>query len=130
MPLAFNKPCLSPGCTSLARGGHYCDAHRVQKRKAHDHRRGSSAARGYGYRWQVRRAEFLGRAENALCRECEREGIVTPATDVDHLIPVDGPDDPLFWVEENWDPKCHAHHSQKTVRENRGFGRPSHPPFV
>jgi 5-methylcytosine-specific restriction protein A len=50
--------------------------------------------------------------------ECGR-----PATDVDHVEAVSGPDDPRFWDESNHDAKCHSHHSRKTVRQDGGFGR-------
>ena len=45
------------------------------------------------------------------------------ATDVDHIIPVEGPLDPLFWDETNWQSLCHPHHSRKTNAEDGGFGR-------
>lgn len=38
-------------------------------------------------------------------------------TDVDHIIPVDGPDDPRFWDPENHQSLCHACHSAKTMAE-------------
>ena len=44
------------------------------------------------------------------------------ATDVDHKIAVDGPNDPLFWEESNHQALCHSCHSEKTVKENGGFG--------
>jgi 5-methylcytosine-specific restriction protein A len=61
-------------------------------------------------------------AEHPLCVECEREGRAEAATDVDHIVPVTGPDDPLFWEESNHAALCHSCHSRKTARENRGFG--------
>lgn len=123
MPEAFAKPCLRPGCSQLARKGHYCPEHCADRRRAYDRRRGSSAARGYGGRWQRYRPGYLSRPENALCRMCERVGRIEPATDIDHIVPVSGPDDPLFWEASNHQPLCHGCHARKTATEDGGFGR-------
>lgn len=107
------RPCSYPGCPVLVEHG-YCDRHKKG-------RRGTSASRGYGYRWRKYTKRYL--AENPLCVECEKEGIVAEATDVDHKVAVKGPDDPLFWEPKNHQGLCHPHHSMKTARENGGFGR-------
>jgi 5-methylcytosine-specific restriction protein A len=87
-------------------------------------RRATAAERGYGYRWQQARAAFL--AANPLCRECEKEGRVTEATVVDHIIPHKG-DETLFWDEAgNWQSLCVQHHNEKTAKEG-AFGRPMEP---
>jgi 5-methylcytosine-specific restriction protein A len=84
-------------------------------------RRGSSASRGYGYKWQLARAAFL--KMNPLCVDPSREhlGRVKAATDVDHIIPHRG-DEKLFWDRKNWQGLCHECHSSKTAREDGGFG--------
>jgi predicted kinase len=53
-------------------------------------------------------------AEHPLCVECERIGLVTAATDVDHIVAKrhGGTDD-----EDNLQALCHACHSRKTNRE-------------
>ncbi|MCY1283417.1 HNH endonuclease [compost metagenome] len=71
--------------------------------------------RGYTYRWQKERERFL--AKHPLCCQCEKEGRVTEATDVDHIIPHRG-DESLFWRESNWQPLCHSCHSAKTQAES------------
>jgi len=43
--------------------------------------------------------------------------MLTLATQVDHIQPVLGPSDPLFWEHTNHQPLCHSHHSQKTRAE-------------
>lgn len=45
-------------------------------------------------------------------------GKLTEAKHVDHILPVSGRDDPLFWDVSNHQPLCHACHSQKTAKEN------------
>jgi len=72
---------------------------------------GSSTARGYGYRWQQARERFL--KKHPLCRHCQQQGNLTPATVVDHITPHKG-DQQLFWDEANWQPLCKPHHDVKT----------------
>jgi len=50
-------------------------------------------------------------------------GRYEPTTDIDHIVPVTGPDDPLFWREDNHQPLCHACHSYKTATQDGGLGR-------
>lgn len=73
--------------------------------------RPNSAARGYGSRWRKYRLAFLSRHPVCAC------GCGHGATDVDHIKPVDGPDDPLFWDPKNHQPLTHECHSRKTMAE-------------
>ena len=73
--------------------------------------RGSAAQRGYGAQWQKARLLFL--ASNPLCVHCDREGRVTAANVVDHVIPHRG-NETLFWDEGNWQALCKTHHDRKT----------------
>ena len=84
------------------------------------HDRPSSARRGYGRRWQKYREAFL--ADHPLCQcgtWCCPFGCSRLATDVDHIQPVSGPDDPLFWEESNHQALAHECHSRKTGRERK-----------
>ena len=92
---------------------------RVRQQKAD--RRQSSTQRGYGSKWQRYRAAYLSRAENALCRICQQNGIVKAASVIDHIVPHRG-DWKLFWDSNNHQPLCPRCHNQKTVREDGGFG--------
>ena len=76
----------------------------------------TAAQRGYGYRWQKERAEFL--RANPLCVECGRRGRVVRATVVDHKIPHRG-DPVLFWDRSNWQGLCQEDHNEKTKMERR-----------
>lgn len=78
--------------------------------------RPSAAARGYGYRWRKYRTTYL--ANHPLCVVCGRV-----ATEIDHKRAVTGPDDPLFWDADNHQPMCKPHHSEKTNRDDGGWGR-------
>jgi 5-methylcytosine-specific restriction protein A len=57
-------------------------------------------------------ADAPGDHVGPLCVECQRQGIVTPATDLDHIMPkrLGGTDAP-----ENLQPLCHSCHSRKTA---------------
>jgi 5-methylcytosine-specific restriction protein A len=74
-----------------------------------------------GYDWKWRRAREVYLREHPLCRRCEGENLVTPATVVDHIQPHRG-DMTLFWQESNWQPMCKPCHDAKTAREDGGFG--------
>ncbi|MBE3589998.1 MAG: HNH endonuclease [Firmicutes bacterium] len=119
MPTRPPTPCAQPGCPALVPAGQrYCAEHARAERRRYDRERGSAASRGYDARWRRLRAMVLAR--EPLCRACAVEGRVTPATDVDHIVPRSrgGTD-----VLDNLQPLCHRHHSEKTAREDGGFGR-------
>ena len=84
-------------------------------------RRPSSTRRLYDAQWRAARREFLQRPENALCRICEQNGVLTSAELVDHIEPHRG-DLILFWNKTNWQPLCGPCHSTKTATEDGGFG--------
>lgn len=81
--------------------------------------RGSARERGYTRRWDKARLTYLQR--HPLCVYCERQGRVTAATVVDHIIPHRG-DQKLFWDTANWQSLCKPHHdAAKQVEDTKGF---------
>lgn len=76
----------------------------------------NSTERGYGYKWQKARAQYL--AENPLCVKCMEDGRTTLGNVVDHKIPHRG-DMVLFWDRNNWQTLCDTHHSSDKQREER-----------
>ena len=80
----------------------------------------SSTQRGYGYRWQKAREQFLH--DSPLCVYCERQGLVTAATVVDHKIPHRGDRD-LFWDQANWQSLCKTCHDSVKRAEEAAAGR-------
>lgn len=119
MPIMPKRPCPHPGCGVLVERGR-CPAHQRTQRQQYDSRRGNSAARGYDRRWRNYRLQYL--REHPLCVECSKQHRTTAATVVDHITPVNGRDDPLFWDEGNHQALCAPCHSVKTAREDGGFG--------
>lgn len=77
----------------------------------------SSAARGYGKKWQQARVVFL--RANPFCAFHRQRGELVAATVVDHIVPHRG-DYTLFWRRSNWQPLCDACHSSLKQREERG----------
>lgn len=121
MPQAALRPCTYPGCGALSKDGR-CDKHPRTRDRDYDRRRGSAAARGYGYRWQQYSENY--RRAHPLCCRCKARGVTTPTECVDHIEPVTGPDDPRFWDPDNHQSLCLTCHSEKTATEDGGFGNP------
>lgn len=92
------------------------DTRRVQTIQAGSWRTSEQTAvqRGYGYKWQQARAQFL--RQHPLCVMCEAAGRVEAATVVDHITPHRG-DQSLFWRRSNWQSLCATHHSRDKQRE-------------
>ncbi|ETO44535.1 HNH endonuclease [Morganella sp. EGD-HP17] len=109
------KRCSYPGCNKRVKSGR-CDEHKREARRQQDSRRGSRRERGYTPAWDKYRLGYLKR--NPLCAHCLRLTVYTPATIVDHIIPVDGGSDVLFWPEWNHQSLCHACHNIKTFKHD------------
>jgi 5-methylcytosine-specific restriction protein A len=87
-----------------------------------EHRK--AAARLYrSGQWQALRRQQL--TLQPFCAECLRTGKYTLASEVDHVVPHRN-DEALFYDPLNLQSLCHPCHSQKTVREDGGFGRARH----
>ncbi|MGG6311577.1 HNH endonuclease signature motif containing protein [Paenibacillus macerans] len=115
--MALKKFCRFPGCKTIT-DGPYCSVHANAKADA-DRQRGTSAQRGYDHNWRAERADFL--AKNPVCKTCLDAGKLSAATVVDHIVPHKGNKE-LFWDRSNWQPLCASCHSEKTAREDGGFG--------
>lgn len=106
-------PCRHRGCAALVDKPGYCEAHAHEApRSIADRKRGSSTKRGYGYRWQKFRESYL--SSHPLCVECEKAGKITPATDVDHIVPHRG-DMEKFW-QGPFQALCGPCHKSKTAK--------------
>lgn len=89
---------------------------RQQREREFDQRRGKTAERGYGGHWRkVRMAHLLS---EPLCRFCTEQGTVKPADEVDHI---DG--NSMNNEPDNLRSLCRHHHSQRTARDQSGWGR-------
>ena len=70
--------------------------------------RGTAHQRGYGHKWRTARLVFL--RQHPLCVFCEKQGQVTEARVVDHIVPHRG-NMTLFWDRKNWQALCVTCHS-------------------
>lgn len=106
------KRCGEVNCRELIREGKYCEKHiEVQRErfdKIYDAKRGSSAKRGYGYRWQKASKMFRDTFPRCATDRCGKW-----ANEVHHVIPKrDGGGD-------NWDnlmSLCKECHSKLTAK--------------
>lgn len=74
--------CAVPGCSMVITEGSYCLEH--DPRKQHDVRRGNAASRGYDAQWSRVRKSYM--AAYPLCELCKKEGRVTAAALVHHIV--------------------------------------------
>lgn len=99
----------------------------------------SSTERGYGYRWQQARGEYLrlhpfcvmcldslgisrGTSTEDVVLTCAERGVPVPlASVVDHVIAHRG-SQALFWDRSNWQGLCSTHHSRDKQREEARIG--------
>ncbi|MFO0849575.1 MAG: HNH endonuclease [Gemmataceae bacterium] len=80
--------------------------------------RPSPSRRGYGPDWDRCRLAYL--ADHPECEQCSQAGVLTAATEVDHVRRIErgGP----RFDHENLMALCKSCHSKKTVRETATFG--------
>lgn len=107
------RVCPQPGCSEIIYGSaRLCASHESARQKQIDSKRPPASRRGYDASWRRRRGQFL--EDHPHCLICGK-----PANHVDHIVALaaGGADD-----ESNWQPLCHAHHSQKTAQTDGGFG--------
>lgn len=92
-----------------------CPAHKNVPGRWADRARGSRHERGYGSAWDRTRKEILQR-DHGLCQPCMRQGYVTPAAIVDHIVPkAQGGSD----EHQNLQTICRDCHTEKTTRESQ-----------
>ena len=84
-------------------------------------RRASACKRGYDRKWQ-KYVTFYRQCVEPLCRECFKDGRLTPMDCVDHIVPMNGPDDPRWYDQTNHQALCTPCHSRKTANEDGAFG--------
>lgn len=118
MPKLPPRNCCVPGCTLNAIAGKGRCVNHIRKMQT-EYREKTNAMYKTG-RWGEKRRKHLDR--EPLCRICAQQGKMTPATEVDHIIPHKG-DWKLFYDDSNLQSLCHKCHSRKTALENAGKNR-------
>ena len=94
-------------------------AKRLDRIHGYEDHRESSCRRGYDGTWQ--RLRLIVLAREPLCRYCKAKGLIVVATEVDHIRGMAKGGERL--TIDNLQPLCKSCHSEKTCREDGGFGR-------
>ena len=119
MPRNPKHPCGYPGCPELT-DRQYCPAHqKLVTSRYNRHGRTPEMKKRYNGAWPAIRRRFI--AAHPLCEMCRREGRVTAAAEVHHIVPLSagGTHD-----ESNLMALCKSCHSRITAREGGRWGCP------
>lgn len=96
---------MTIGCPELTEST-YCERHEGGGRRPPPQQ-----VHAYDSRWRKLRQWWI--AKQPLCRHCERDGRVTPADEVDHIVPWRG-DERLLLAHWNLQSLCRPCHHRKT----------------
>lgn len=86
MPYKPKRPCSYPGCPHLT-NGRFCEEHQRQENKRYEkYNRPPEAKKRYGRAWKRIRDRHI--AQHPLCEVCKRNGRLTQAKEVHHILPL------------------------------------------
>ena len=120
MPTKPARPCRMAGCRNRCEDGkQYCPEHQLVVERARRKRlEGDECAEFYQTReWRMLRKEVL--TAEPLCRICREHGRLTPATIVDHIMPIRQGGDKMD--RSNLQPLCARCHERKSIEEGSRF---------
>ena len=120
MPKKPKRPCSHPGCPKLT-DGRFCEEHQRQENKRYEkYDRSPEMKKRYGIAWKRVRDRHI--AQHPLCEVCKRNGNLTPAEEVHHIVPLSqgGTHD-----DSNLMSLCKSCHSEITAKEG-GRWTPKH----
>ena len=87
MPYKPKRPCAYPGCGRLADGEQYCAEHqKVVVKQYNQYERDPGSNKRYGRAWKRIRDRYI--KSRPLCEECEKQGRLTSAEEVHHILPI------------------------------------------
>lgn len=115
MPKLPPRPCTAPRCKEMAVKAGKCVKHYVKPKAWVSSESKTAAERGYGPEWRKLRKRIMAR-DTHLCQECKRNGIMTQAKEVDHIVnkASGGTDE-----DDNLEAICTPCHKKKTILERR-----------
>ena len=111
------RPCSSPGCPELT-DGRFCPEHAKKEASRYEkYQRDPETRKRYGRAWKRIRDRYI--TAHPLCEECKRQGKLTPAAEVHHILPLSrgGTHD-----ESNLMALCTPCHSAITARDGDRWG--------
>lgn len=86
MPKKPKRPCSYPRCLELT-DGRFCEQHqKVENQRYEKYDRDPAVRRRYGRAWKRIRDSYI--SQHPLCEECEKNGRLTKAEEVHHIIPL------------------------------------------
>ncbi len=86
MPKRPRRPCSYSGCPNLT-DGRYCEEHAKQEARRYEKfDRDPATRRRYGRAWKRIRDRYI--AAHPLCEQCQKEGRITPAQEIHHILPL------------------------------------------
>ena len=86
MPRKPKHPCSYLGCGKLT-DGRYCNEHRQTTQHYYNrYERDPDTNKRYGRAWRRIWLQYI--QSHPLCEQCEREGRLTPAEEVHHIVPL------------------------------------------
>ena len=135
------KPCLNNRrCRGLTTG-RYCTpcskAWKQTTQQAHDEKRGTASSRGYDARWSKWRRWVIGEyklvfcgdrppgapmTDDSRCLLAKPQRIYRVGTQLDHIEPIDGPDDPRRLNATAVQLLCLTCDRRKTAAKDGSFG--------
>ncbi|MBU5426166.1 HNH endonuclease [Tissierella pigra] len=117
MPKKPKRPCSSPGCPELT-DERFCPEHAKKEASRYEkYQRDPETRKRYGRAWKRIRDRYI--TAHPLCEECKRQGKLTPAAEVHHILPLarGGTHD-----ESNLMALCTPCHSAITARDGDRWG--------
>ena len=113
VPRKPKRPCSEPGCPELT-DHRFCPAHaRAEDERYRTYQRDPAINKRYDHRRRKIRNAYI--QAHPLCEQCQTQGRVTPAQEVDHIVPLE---DGGTHDEANLQALCKPCHSSKTARGN------------
>ena len=86
LPYKPKRPCSYPGCPELT-DGRFCEQHAKEESKRYEqYDRDPAIHKRYGHAWKRIRDRYI--AAHPLCEQCKKEGRITPAEEVHHILPL------------------------------------------
>jgi len=119
MPYKPKRPCAYPGCGRLAEREQYCTQHQKEVNKHYNkYQRDPNSNKRYGRAWKRIRDRYI--KAHPLCKECEKQGRLTPAEEIHHILPLSkGGSNETY----NLMSLCKSCHSSITASEGGRWGK-------
>lgn len=115
MPYKPKRPCAYPGCSRLADSEQYCAEHQALANKHYNqYERDPVTNKRYGRAWKRIRDRYI--KVHPLCEECLKIGLLTPAEEVHHVLPLSNGGDNKT---NNLMALCKSCHSRITLEANK-----------